>query len=251
MDKNKIFFSGFNYYVKKIITSVLILFIFFIFVLFVIAIINKFDQNILIHKVDNYLKTIITSWPAVVLILGLIFLMDQHDAIEEFVGKRITHVGRDGVTAALHQEGVALKNQQEETEHRTEEPVIQPSTEVIPVQEVNYEFLYNHFKDLYFFENNFNLMFGSQLRLLNILKPLGSTGMPYEDVAAYYGKVAIELWVGTEIWTTEKYLGFLEERKLIEKIQHDANINIKITTGGIKFLDYIQEKNYVNFFKPL
>lgn len=54
----------------------------------------------LLHVVDEYLKIVLTAWPAVILILVSFLLIKQHGAIDEFIRKRITSVGLDGIQAS-------------------------------------------------------------------------------------------------------------------------------------------------------
>ena len=49
--------------------------------------------------IDSYLKTVLASWPAVVLLIGLFLLTRHRDAIDHFIKNRMTGIGPSGVRA--------------------------------------------------------------------------------------------------------------------------------------------------------
>lgn len=54
-----------------------------------------------LHLIDEYLKIVLSSWPACILIIACLLLLLQKDAIDEFIRKRLTSIGPNGVNAAI------------------------------------------------------------------------------------------------------------------------------------------------------
>ncbi len=58
---------------------------------------KDFDNLIFLQVIDSYLKIILSSWPAAILLIGLFLLSGHKDAIDYFIKNRMTGVGFDGV----------------------------------------------------------------------------------------------------------------------------------------------------------
>ncbi|MFA5946855.1 MAG: hypothetical protein WC813_02410 [Patescibacteria group bacterium] len=61
----------------------------------------QFGVETILFVIDEYLKIILTSWSASILFIALIILWRHHDAIDHFIKNRMTHVGSDGINAAV------------------------------------------------------------------------------------------------------------------------------------------------------
>jgi len=72
-----------------------------IFVLVGNILYDSFDNLIFLKIVDSYLKIVLTSWPASILLLGLFLLSRHRGAIDHFIKNRMTGVGFDGVKGDL------------------------------------------------------------------------------------------------------------------------------------------------------
>lgn len=83
-----------------IITLLCILIGSFILVTIVNLLVFGFNTTEIFKITDQYLKLILTSWPASVIIIGSLLLLKQQDAIDEFIRKRMTSIGPSGVNAA-------------------------------------------------------------------------------------------------------------------------------------------------------
>lgn len=52
-----------------------------------------------LRALDKYAQVVLTSWPATILILGLLLFVRQHNAIDYFIRTRLTSIGPDGLHA--------------------------------------------------------------------------------------------------------------------------------------------------------
>ena len=90
------------------------------------------------------------------------------------------------------------------------------------------------------FERIYNIIFGGQIALLELLLPIPE-GMPLASLAYFYSQVKRYHYPVFEKWTLEMYIQFLVNKQLIEVTQ---NGNYKITTKGMNFITYITNLNY-------
>lgn len=58
---------------------------------------RDFNNLIFLQTIDAYLRLVLASWPAAILLLGLFLLVRHRDAIDHFIRNRMTGVGFDGV----------------------------------------------------------------------------------------------------------------------------------------------------------
>lgn len=94
-----------------------------------------------------------------------------------------------------------------------------------------------------FFERIYQLIFGSQIQLLDQLRSLGSAGRLYEDISAYYQGVRLK-FPNLNSYPLDNYISFLTNAGLIEFINTGQKRVYKIAPTGIDFLEYIEALNY-------
>lgn len=188
----------------------------------------------IIRAIFEYIKTL--SWPVVVLFMFLILLREIKNLIN-----RINYIKWPG--------GPEINTKQ--TKPSKEIPKISEETENKKLEEIkkssqDKEELLNQVVILQIalhFERTYNLIFGSQIRLLENLRKYGSVGMKYEDVAAYYQGVLVTYPYMVSYHLTQ-YLDFLVGAKLVEVTQQGDNRVVKIVPLGIDFLEYLEGLNY-------
>ena len=74
----------------------------FIVIIFIALYKIKFGIDSILYFLDSYLKLILNSWPATILILGSLIIIKQHEAISYFIKNRMTEVGPGGVKGGMH-----------------------------------------------------------------------------------------------------------------------------------------------------
>lgn len=62
---------------------------------------EKFGVDSILYIINDYSKLVLTSWPSVVLILGIYTLTRHHEAIDYFIKNRMTEVGPGGLKGGL------------------------------------------------------------------------------------------------------------------------------------------------------
>lgn len=92
--------------------------------------------------------------------------------------------------------------------------------------------------DKYKFERIFNIIYGSQISLLEHLSLKGDTGDKYINLYKFYDEFTNKT-IPSHPEITE-YFGFLESWKLVEASGENMNKGYIITPFGINFLSYIK-----------
>jgi hypothetical protein len=223
---------------KKVLLIFFYIIQFFVLLVFLYFLFNfDFKPSDLMFFLDGYLKMIITSWPAVALILGVLLIVGQHEAISEFIKKRLKSVGPGGLESY----------QTEQQLGQNEAVLVEPKVRNIDENQANEIFALKEelkkINSLYRFEVVYKVIFGSQLRLLETLRKAGNTGWAYQDVASYFETTKQNLWTNVDQWPLEKYLALLVNFNLIEKIE-EPEVKFKISIEGLEFLEYVTKMNY-------
>ena len=103
----------------RFLTTVLGILLFVAIIVFFASLISliytNFSNERIVGIFDEYIRLILTSWPASILIIGLLLIFRQHDAIAHFIKHRMTGVGLDGVkgdvvTTEASQSEIQVKN---------------------------------------------------------------------------------------------------------------------------------------------
>lgn len=237
---------------KKILSASLKLIkIAFPFILFfgILLFIVKFLSNSLANKILDYLKVII--WPFVVLIFVFSFKTNIAKFIDEISELNIfgNMAKRDQPTLTQNpphedvpeviKESAELKTEEIKKEIKTkttaEDQDNQKKILILQVAELQTALL---------FERIYNIIFGSQIKLLESLIINGSAGILYEDIAAYYQGVKAK-WPNLNSYPLENYLGYLMNSGLIILFSEGIQKKYKVTPLGIDFIEYINKLNYI------
>lgn len=192
----------------------------------------------------DYLRVLI--WP--VLVLFLVFRFRRE--ISEFIDRiyRVKFPG--GEVEAETQKDL----QESEEEFEDAEEFLAKDEELLDEMQKEYETKYAELeqnsqkliqelslKDLQLeFERMYHVIFGSQLRLLDLLsaKP---AGVDRQLLASYYAEVQKAHPGSFTNWPLEQYLQFLLTRKLIELGEHGR---YRLTEKGSSFLSYLANLKY-------
>ena len=65
---------------------------------------NQFGLYTILGTFDEYLKIVLTSWPAAILIISVVVLVKHHAAIDYFIRNRMTEVGPGGLKGQIQVE---------------------------------------------------------------------------------------------------------------------------------------------------
>jgi hypothetical protein len=176
------------------------------------------------------LKDVITTWPCVILIFLMFFSILFRKQISNFLARLVNaKIGNLNLAAM--------------------KPTVQPKKAIqdkLKIKAINYIKLHPEetikefygLLDKYKFERIFNIIYGSQILLLEHLSLKGDIGDKYINLYVFYDEF-IKKTIPPRPQITE-YFGFLESWKLIEASGENMNKSYKITPFGINFLSYIK-----------
>lgn len=91
------------------------------------------------------------------------------------------------------------------------------------------------------YERIYNIIFGSQIELLDILK-INSTGLNMNFLGIYFHSIQKKFEGSLDQWTLFQYLRFMETTGLIQF--NNTNNSYSITEKGRGFLNYIESLKY-------
>ncbi len=204
---------------------------------FILVVFGKlYHQQILeISKIlDTYLKLILSSWPAVILIIFLLILLGHKEAVDLFI-RRIKSIGSSGVETFPIEE---QRNSEASTESlRTS------------IAQLQGALLQQGKKTL--FERIYSNIFGSQLSLLSLLNATPA-GMRIVNATQFYMNAAVQ-YPTIRNYPFADYLNYLKNAGLValppvEEWQTTGMATI--TPLGREFLTYIMSEG-LPLTKPL
>lgn len=178
----------------------------------------------------SYLDTLL-SWPVIALVLGGIALKLLHQPLAAFLSRNIELEGY----------GIRVKAADPEQQRKEAQEAIQPQTEDAlldwvrqnPQQVVtDYQRLFNG----YWFERALNLIFGTQIDVLEHLEECGDPGEKYINLIPYFQKYVQRS--GHTKRQMADYLGFLRDMRFLEYVVHDGEQYARLTPLGADFLSY-------------
>lgn len=189
---------------------------------------TKEARNMGINEIIQRYLQIVLTWQVVFIILAFMF----RKSIREFLG-RITK--GEGYGFRL-EAGTAVEQQKEvkkdisQTEDEIEAYVKDHPKEAI----IEYKKVLNS----YWFERIYNMIYGTQITLLEYLLDKKSNGDVYINLVSYYN----EFVKRSRLYNVQmaNYLGFLKAMNLIEYQGEGNNLIVKITPYGLDFLSYIK-----------
>jgi len=195
--------------------------------------------EIILRYLEVFLK-----WPVIVFIIIIIFIKVFKNEISDFF-RRIFK----GEAMGIRFEAMPSEQQKEAKEvlpakTKSEiEAYIKDNPQLVIIE---YMELFNR----YFFERTFNIIYGTQIDLLEYLSEKGEGGEKYINLVSFH-KEHIRRF-GKSSTQMADYLGYLKKSRFIKYEGEENELNVKITPYGIDFLSYI--KTYYPFmykYKPL
>lgn len=184
------------------------------------------------NLVLEYVKALVT-WPLAVFILGVIFIRTFREPISDFF-RRIVRGEAYGVRleAATPSE---QKKEAEESEAFKTPDEIEKYVKENPKEVIEQ---YLRVQNGYWFERAYNLIYGTQISLLEYLQTKGTDGEKYVNLVPFY----TDFLSRSKLQTTQfaDYLGFLAQMRFIEYEGQDTDLTARITPYGTNFLSYIQ-----------
>lgn len=196
------------------------------------------------EMVLNFLRVLL-DWPAVALIVAILVSRWLRTPLAGLLN-RVGVVEGYGIRVATtpdpsQQQHEAREGLQPKTEHAALE-YIRTHPEEIAKHQVR---LYNS----YWFERAFNLIYGSQLDLLEHLQSKGDVGEKYVNLLPFFQ--AFLKRGGTPNTQLADYLEFLRSMKFIEYYDRDGEQHARITPYGVDFLSYLRAEYPAGYrFKP-
>lgn len=178
---------------------------------------------------------VVLGWPVIILILGIIFLKWFKEPISDFF-RRIVRGEAYGVrieaSNPLEQQKEAKQTSQPQSHDEIERYVKDNPTKVVEE--------YVKLLSKYWFERIFNLIFGTQIELLEYLSKKGNDGDKYVNLMGFYSKFVMR--AGSASYQIGDYFGFLKAMRVIEYVGRGSELSVKITPFGVNFLSYIKSQ---------
>ncbi len=173
------------------------------------------------------------SWPVVVLVLGLIFIFTFKAQISSFLS-RIT----EGDVYGMKFKASSSQDQSGDSEI---EPPSPPDNDVKkwvvenPDKAIEeYQRVFNSYK----WERAMNLIYGTQVDMLEFLSKKGDEGVMYIDLAFFHAEHQRRMQ--STSYQMPDYMNFLQQHGFIDVEGADHDLKIKVTPYGLSFLSYIK-----------
>jgi len=180
----------------------------------------------------EYLK-IALSFPAVIGVLTIYFISLFRQDLSRFISRIVE----------AHGFGASVKATSP-SEQREEIRDLPPQKPLDMIEEIikndPHEFAQEFLKvfNSYWFERAYNLIYGTQISLLEHLATKGIEGEYYINLYPFYQEfVRRSSLASTQI---ADYLGFLKEANFLEYFGEDVSLRAKISAYGLDFLTYIK-----------
>lgn len=180
----------------------------------------------------QFLK-VLFSWPVITLVLVISFLKLFKGPISSFIRRFIK-----GEAYGVKIEASSPTEQRKEAEKL---PQIQPEYVLEKYIKENPKEVIKDLIDItkkYHFERIFNIIYGTQISLLDYLNTRGDIGDKYINLVTYYNDYILR----SKLFSAkiEDYFGFLSAMRLIEFYGERSNLSLRITPLGINFLSHIK-----------
>ena len=188
--------------------------------------------NLIIQYIRGALQEVRTflTWPVVTLIMAFMF----KSSIADFLRRLVKGEGPGGWKF----EATKPAEQQQEIKDKS---LVQPEDKTEQYVKDNPKLVIQEFKrtfNAYWFERAYNLIYGTQIEVLEHLETKGDKGDKYINLTPFYN----EFLRRSKFTTTQlaHYLGFLKDAQFIEYLGEGANLTARITPYGVDFLSYIK-----------
>lgn len=184
----------------------------------------------------QYIKAFLT-WPVVTLIIAFMF----RSAISNFLRRLVKGEGPGGwkLEAATPSEQRREIRDIPQPKSETESEKYIRENPKAAIKEYIRTF------NAYWFERAYNLIYGTQIALLEYLQTKGDRGDKYINLVTFYNDfLRRSRFTGTQM---ADYLGFLKDTQFIEYAGEDTDITVKITPYGVDFLSYIKIQYRISY----
>ena len=180
----------------------------------------------------KYLQVIL-GWPVVALILGIIFLKWFKDPISDFF-RRVVRGEAYGVKIEASSPSEQRKEVKEIPQPQTQDQIEKY------IKDHPKEIIKEYLKLLngYWFERAFNIIYGTQMDLLEYLSTKGTKGENYINLVSFYNEFVKRS--GLASTQMADYLGFLKDMRFVEFVEENKAWSVKITAYGVDFLSYVK-----------
>lgn len=180
----------------------------------------------------DFLKVIL-SWPTAMLILGILFLLKYSDVIRQFV----SNLGiKTELPGGLKLDIYSRQQDQVKKVFDLEGTKLQGEDDIETIKKQLEET-----RKYWLFDNTFNLIYGSQIRLLEHLSRKASSGDSFQSLYSFFYDSSCKVYPVLRSYPFVNYINFLESRQLVKK-EDDI---YTITKLGIEFLNYIDVNMYL------
>jgi hypothetical protein len=190
------------------------------------------------EMVLRYLQALL-AWPPVVLVLGIVALKMFREPLADFF-RRLTEGEAYGVRVKATTPAEQRK-EIKEVEEASGPPKLQSAEDVERYIRDNPKAVMEELartSNSFRFEKTYNLIYGTQIDLLEHLTTKGDEGESYTNLARFYNEFVRRS--GLQTTQMADYLGFLKEAGLAEYVGYEPNLRLRITPFGLNFLSYIK-----------
>jgi len=180
----------------------------------------------------EFLK-VFTSWPVAMSVLVIYFLCTFRESLSDFFRRF-----EEGEGYGIKVKARTPSDQRREVKDApsfsdlddVEKYVFQNPKEVV----LEYRKLLNGFR----WERAFNLIYGTQIRLMEFLEQKGSIGEKYVNLLPFYNEFVKRSKLSATQYAD--YLGFLRDSQFLEISGPENDLVVKITPYGVDFLSYVK-----------
>ena len=180
----------------------------------------------------EFLKVLL-SWPIAAIVLGMTVIFTFKSAIEDFI-RRL----KSGEAYGLRVEATSPAEQRKEAQETKDFPKqndLERYVKENPARVIqDYQKIFNS----YWFERAYNLIYGTQIDLLDHLSQKGETGEKYVNLLIYYNEFVRRSNLSSTQFAD--YVGFLRDMGFAEITGDGTDISVKITPYGVDFMSYIK-----------
>lgn len=188
----------------------------------------KENADIIIGYIGMILNWL--TWPVVTLVIFVMF----RNPISDFLRRLIEGEGPGGwkfKTAGTTGQRQEIKDSSHPSPEDTTEKYVKENPKLV-IEEFKKTF------NAYWFERAYNLIYGSQISLLEYLSIKGDNGDKYINLTTFYNEfLKYSKFSSTQM---ADYIRFLKDAQFIEYVGEGTNIIVKITPYGADFLSYIK-----------
>lgn len=175
---------------------------------------------------------VLLSWPVVTAIIALVFFHFFKAPISDFF-RRIVRGEAYGVRLEATNPSEQVKGaEQSETlppQAQIETWIAENPKQVLAV--------YQRAVNSYVFERAYNLIYGSQLALLEHLESKRDAGEKYANLLPFYNRFLQRSGLSTQF---AEFIGFMRTFKFVDVVGEGSDLSLRITPYGVDFLSYLR-----------